>query len=81
MMIMIAIYDSAAQVYSTPVFVQSRGVALRSFQDLVNNKDNQYNAHPEHFSLFMLGDYDESSGLVSPSKSPLLIANAWEIVK
>jgi len=61
---MVAIRDRAADVYNTPAFVPSLGVAIRSFSDEVNRVDNnnQLNKHPEDFDLFYLGEYDDSSG-------------------
>lgn len=59
-----AVRDSAAELYGQPIFVPSRGVALRSFADEVNRvaADNPLNQHPEDFVLYELGVFDESSG-------------------
>lgn len=60
-----AIRDRAADAYAVPVFVASRGSAIRSFSDLVNSdqKDNQVSSHPEDFDLYYLGMYDDSNGM------------------
>lgn len=63
-LVMLAVLDSACESFARPMFVPAIGVAVRSFTDEVNRKgeDNMLNAHPEHFSLFELGLYDDVTG-------------------
>lgn len=63
--IICSVRDSAAELFGQPIYVPSRGVALRSFADEVNRAavDNALNQHPEDFILYELGSFDESSGL------------------
>lgn len=58
------IRDRAADVYGQPIFLQSHGVAIRSFTDEVNREgdNNNLNKHPEDFDLFYLGEYDDADG-------------------
>lgn len=59
--------DLAVGAFGRPMFMQSKGQALRSFSDEVNRPadDNQMFKHPEDFSLFYLGEWDEESGYFS----------------
>nr|QJB20489.1 MAG: nonstructural protein [Microvirus sp.] len=75
------VYDSAAQTYSLPIYVVSRGAALRSFMDEVAKEGSALNAHPEHYSLFELGEFSQADACFSLSASPQLVANAWELQK
>lgn len=77
--VIVTVYDSAAQVYSKPFFELSVGTALRSFEDAAANKDSSISQHPEHYSMFILGTYDQSNGSFELHNSPVLIKNAWEI--
>lgn len=63
-MVVVAIYDAAAAAFSRPVFVASRGLAVRSFQDECRRvaPDNMLNSHPEDFVLHLLGTFDDSNG-------------------
>lgn len=55
--------DSAAQVYGQPWFVPSTGVAVRGFSDAVRGSDkNDLTSHPEDFTLFQLGTFDDETG-------------------
>lgn len=74
-----AIYDSAAEAYFPPVFMPSKGIAIRSFGDAVLKPDTDFNKHAEYFSLFHLGVFDSSTAQFELFKSPEVIAKAWEI--
>lgn len=62
--VIVSVRDSAANAFGRPLFVQSQGVAMRSFADEVNRVDpqNEMNKHPEDFELFELGTFDDRSG-------------------
>jgi len=70
-----AVFDSAAGVYGRPIFVASRGVALRSFTDEVNRRtpENPMSEHPEDFSLFLLAEFDDNSGEFFSAGSECLV--------
>jgi hypothetical protein len=57
--------DRATDQYGNPMFLVSRGQAIRSFSDEINRAaaDNQLYQHPEDFDLYELGSYNTDSGL------------------
>lgn len=57
-----AVYDSAAEVFGRPFFVPSTGVAIRSFRDEINNPDSAMCKHPDDYTLYNLGRFDDSMG-------------------
>lgn len=61
-LLMMAIYDSKAEVYSRPFFAVAAGSAVRSFDDAVNDGKSEYSAHPGDYTLFLIGEYDDSTG-------------------
>lgn len=60
----VAVFDSAVQAFGRPIFVPAIGAGIRSFSDEVNRKaeGNGLYDHPEDFSLWYLGLFDEDSG-------------------
>lgn len=80
-LVIVSVYDSAAEVYSKPFFDVSIGAALRAFMDAVSNKESQLNAHPEHFSLWILGNFDQSNAEIDLLPVPERIAKAHDMVK
>ena len=67
---MISVYDAKAAVYSPPICVPTLGIAERSFTDEVNNPQSQYNKHPEDYTLFHVGDYDDNTGKTVNLETP-----------
>jgi hypothetical protein len=60
-----AIFDTAAAVYKQPFMMRTDGEAVRGFMDLCIRDGNEINSHPEHFSLYKLGKFDDSTGKYS----------------
>ena len=73
------IFDSAAGAYMRPFFMQSDGQALRSFTDIATDKDHEIGKHPEDYSLYRIGTYDDNVGRLVPEDKECL-ATAEEVV-
>jgi hypothetical protein len=73
------IYDEAAKAYITPFFMQNDGLAIRAFQDNVNSKDESNIAkHPEQFTLFKIGVYDDQRGVIDRIEHLKALGNGLE---
>lgn len=72
-----AVYDSKADAYLQPFFMPSKGQAMRSFQDLSNEPKTQFNKHPEDFTLFHIGEFDDMDATIKTldAKIPLALAS------
>ncbi len=57
-----SIYDLAAGLYSRPIFCQSDAEALRMFNDLSVDVEHPVGKHPEDYSIFRLGIFDDIKG-------------------
>lgn len=55
------IYDSKATAYLQPFFMATTGQAIRAFTDATNDSKTQFYAHPEDFTLFEVGLYDDTT--------------------
>ena len=76
------IYDKAAKAFNTPFFMHNKALAIRAFEDNVNSQEeNNITKHPEQFSLFCLGEYDDSKAQFTLLDQPELEATALELVK
>lgn len=74
-----AIFDRASGSYSNPFFLPSDASARRSFGDSANNKELNVGAHPEDYTLFRIGRYDDQTAELAP-ESPEKICGAWELL-
>lgn len=65
---MYSVFDSKAAIFGVPFFYLRDEIALRAFGDLVNEPGTLPSRHPEDFSLFYIGEFDDFSGEVIPCK-------------
>lgn len=74
----IAVRDSAAQVYGQLNCVPHLGSAIRSFSDEVNNsrEGNDLYRHPGDFILWHFGNYDNVAGTFDIFSQPVQLARA-----
>lgn len=62
-----SIRDVKAEAFSqSPFFFRSIGEAQRVFGDEVKNPESQLGKHPEDFQLFHIGEYDQTTGVLTP---------------
>lgn len=76
-----AIHDAKIEAFNSPFTMHTVGEALRGFVEVVNDPSTQFCKHPEDFTLFELGEYEESSGTISPYATPKPIGKAIEYKK
>lgn len=65
-----SIFDVKAEAWLVPMFFQGKGQAVRSFNDAVNDPGTEFGKHPEDYTLFLLGEFDERSGYISVRDAP-----------
>lgn len=77
-LVICAIHDSAAGAYNRPFFLPSAGLAVRSFRDEVNRNaaDNPMFGHPDDFTLYQLGIFDDADGTFQTPAQPVVLARA-----
>lgn len=76
-----AVYDLKAQLYAQPLFMKTKGLAIRAFSQACEDKNTELNKHPTDFSLYHLGTYNVETGSLNSLNKPLQIANASEFVE
>jgi hypothetical protein len=79
--VIVSVKDSAAEAFGRPMYLQSLGVAIRSFTDEVNreDKDNQLFNHPDDFDLYELGLFDDSIGRYELRDNPIVIVRGKDV--
>jgi len=72
--VVVAVFDSATGTFGQPFFVPAEGAAVRSFRDEVNRSaaDNSLFMHPEDYTLYALGKYDDEEGTFEGNKAVLV---------
>ena len=75
-----SIYDSKAQAYFPPFFLPTNAMAVRTFSDMANDKTNNIGKHPEDFTLFHIGGWDDNQCTIEPLSPPTSINKAVHLL-
>lgn len=76
-----SVRDSKAEAYMAPLFLPTKGIAIRMFADAIADSKHQFGSHPEDYHLFELGEFDDSTGSFTLHPSPVSVGGALEFVK
>lgn len=74
------IYDSQSESFCNPMYFVHKGHAVRAFTEAVNDSKTMYARYPSAFTMFHIGQFDRSTGLITLLPSPVSIGNAVEFV-
>ena len=75
-----SVFDSKAEAYMQPFFMATRGQAIRAFSDTCSDKSTQFSRHPGDFTLFEIGSYDDSTGVMSSYEAKISLGVATEFL-
>ena len=75
-----AVRDKKTETFMTPVFQQTKGAAIRSFTDAMQSKEqNNLNQHPEDYSLYEVGKWDDQKGVIISQAEPEQLITGLDI--
>ena len=55
------IHDSKADAYLPPFFLHADGMATRSFQDCIHDPEHNFGKHPQDYTLFNIGSFNDKT--------------------
>lgn len=73
-----SVFDVKAEVYGTPIFFATKGLATRAFEEQTNKPDSPIGQHPADFTLFCIGEFEPDTGVLTPLSPPTSMGNALE---
>jgi len=78
-----SIRDIAVDSFGRPYFSVKLEAGKRDFGDLINRVEpgNTFNLHPDHFELYHLGLFDDSTGKFNCFETPRQVCLGSELVK
>lgn len=59
-----SVFDTKAGTYTPPFFQHAEPMAIRTFGDCCNDITHTFGKHPEDYTLFCLGTYDDLTGFI-----------------
>lgn len=78
---MFSVYDSKVGAYLPPMFMRSRGEAIRSFETAVKSEDHNFNKYASDYTLFELGSWDDETAKFDILATPLSLGVAVEFLQ
>lgn len=64
------VFDAAANAFLEPFHAPTIEFAIREFRRAVNQEGHHFNRFPSDYTLFHVGQFDQSTGVITPSKTP-----------
>jgi len=65
-----SVFDSVAKAYLPPFYMLNDDTALRVYADCANDPAHQFCKFPTDFTLFNIGEFEDSTGVITPSLNP-----------
>lgn len=65
-----SVYDAAAEAFLRPFFAPNDKLAIRAFADTVADPTHDFARHHADYTLFRLGEFDQSSGKITVEPTP-----------
>lgn len=59
-----AIFDTCSGIYEKPFFHRSDDMVRREFQDVATSAEHPISKHPEHYSVWRLGNFDNTTAKI-----------------
>lgn len=76
-----ALYDCKAEAYLAPQYFPTKGIAIRAFTELSNDGESNVSKHAEDYTLFEVGEFDDSNCGFNIYSTPVSVGKAIEFKK
>lgn len=76
---MFSVLDQKTGVFSHPFYEVTTGSAIRAFTDTVQTKDHPFNRHPDDYSLYFIGEYDDATASIN-GMIPQVLVTAMNVI-
>lgn len=74
-----SIRDTKADAFMQPFFAPTKGVAMRQFGAAVNKEGHDLNLYTDDYSLFLIGEFNDSTGSIEPAAAPEIVCAAHDL--
>lgn len=77
-LLMFSVFDIKAGAYLPPFSLLNEEVAKRAFLQACADPNHNFNRNPEDYTLFCVGSFDDSTGVLTLEPSPRFVMTALE---
>ncbi|AXH76890.1 MAG: nonstructural protein [Microviridae sp.] len=75
-----SVFDSKASTFCIPFVSQNDSTALRDFAHAASDRNLEIGKYPTDFSLFRIGSFDKTTGVVVPEATPVSLGVAASLI-
>ena len=75
-----SVHDTKADLWNSPFFMRTEAEAVRSFGAIAQDLKTAIGQHPRDFVLYLVGDFDDSTGVIRACDEPELLAVAADML-
>lgn len=76
-----SVYDSKVSAFMNPFLARTSAEAIRSFADAVGNPQQGFCKHPEDYTLFEIGSWDDQTAAMEMLPTPHSLGLAVQFVQ
>lgn len=76
-----SLYDSKAQAFGPPFYMQTRGMAVRALADTVQDNNSMVSRHPEDYVLYQIAEFDDNTAEYKNKNPHELVSMASDFKK
>lgn len=80
-LVVVSIFDSAAQLFQKPIFAPSAQQVVRQFGDLCNDKETEYGKHPDDYEVYRIAGWQDDTAKFTVLDKPELIVRGKDLVR
>lgn len=73
------IKDEKANSFNLPIFFNNTDLAVRAFSDILLNPATVVSKHPQDFTLYQLGTFNDLNGQITPFENLIRVIRADEL--
>jgi len=77
---MFSVYDKKAAAFLPPFFLPTTAMAQRVFKDCVQDAEHQFGKHPEDYTLYFCGAFDDANGVMESMTEPQLVLSGLSVI-
>lgn len=75
------VFDAKVEAYLDPMLARNRGEATRIMVNTLKQAGNVFSQYPEDFTLFEIGEWDDSTGRIVEHEAHIPIKTLIELVE
>lgn len=77
-----SVRDNVAEAFLPPLFMRSKGEAIRSFADAANSGDHQFHKHAGDYVLYHLGTWDDGTATFEAEPfAPVKVVSGLDVLQ